>query len=376
MKPWSIFAMMAWAALIGAETRAAEQLVLIGTYSQRGSEGIYAARLDLDSGKLSEPKALAQARNPSFLALHPGGKFLYAVNEVGMDKGKPAGAITAYAFDREKPALLELNSEPTQGTSPCHLAVDASASTVVAANYSSGNAAVFPLAPDGLLRPAAQVLQHEGKGPNKGRQEAPHAHGVTFSPANDHVFITDLGIDRVVGYRFDAKSSRAERSDAATAAVAAGSGARHFVFHPDGKTGYAVNEMDGTVTTFAWDAAKGVLQAKHVTPGLPPDFSGKNGAAEIAVHPSGKFLYSSNRGHDSIAVFALGADGKPVPVQHQPTGGRTPRGFAVEPSGRFLLCANMDTDNLVVFRIDAETGRLSPVGSEIKVPAPVCVLAP
>lgn len=348
--------------------------VYIGTYSQRGSEGMYATRLDPATGRLDPPRVAAPAKNPSFLARHPSRPVLYAVNETGRHMGRPVGAVIAFAVDPATGALSELNSEPTGGPVPCHLAVDASGAALVVANYVDGTVAVFPLKPDGRLEPVSQLLRHEGSGPNEQRQKGPHAHGVTFAPGNDFVFVPDLGIDRIVGYRFDAQRIRLVRHEPASRAVHPGAGPRHFAFRPDGKTAYAVNELDATVTAFRWNPTAGELTPLATVPGLPKEFEGKNTAAEIAVHPSGRFLYISNRGHDSIAVFALDAEGRPEPVQHHPSGGSAPRNFSLDPSGRFLVVANQNSDNLVVFRINPASGCLSPAGAEIAVPAPVCVL--
>ncbi len=374
MHRWIRAGAVAWIAAATAWTAGAAQTVYIGTYSQRGSEGIYMSRLDPVTGRLEAPKVAAKATNPSFLALHPKLPVLYAVNETGRYEGKPVGAVIAFAVDEATGALTELNREPTGGPVPCHLAVDTTGSHLVIANYVDGTVASFPLAPDGRLKPVAQLLRHEGSGPNARRQKGPHAHGVTFAPANDFVFVPDLGIDRVVGYRFDAKTGRLDRHEPACGIVHPGAGPRHFAFRPSGKTAYAVNELDATVTAFHWDGTAGTMKPFATVPGAPKGFEGTNTAAEIVAHPSGRFLYSSNRGHDSIAVFTLDADGKPEPVQHQSTGGRAPRNFTLDPSGRFLVAANQDSDNILAFRVDPDTGRLTPTGSEIAVAAPVCVL--
>ncbi|MBU4460835.1 MAG: lactonase family protein [Verrucomicrobia bacterium] len=372
MHRWIRAGLVAWIVAATAWTAGAAQTVYIGTYSQRGSEGIYMSRLDPATGQLAAPTVAAKATNPSFLALHPKLPVLYAVNETGRYEGKPVGAVIAFAVDETTGALTELNREPTGGPVPCHLAVDATGSHLVIANYVDGTVASFPLAPDGRLKPVAQLLRHEGSGPNARRQKGPHAHGVTFAPANDFVFVPDLGIDRVVGYRFDAKTGRLDRHEPACGILHPGAGPRHFAFRPDGKTAYAVNELDATVTAFRW--AGNELKSFATVPGAPKGFEGTNTAAEVVAHPSGRFLYTSNRGHNSIAVFTLDADGKPAPVQHQSTGGRAPRNFTLDPAGRFLVAANQDSDNILAFRVDPDTGRLTPTGSEIAVAAPVCVL--
>lgn len=372
MHRWARTGGIALIAMATVWTAGAAQTVYIGTYSQRGSEGIYMSQLDPTTGQLGAPTVAAKATNPSFLALHPKLPVLYAVNETGRYEGKPVGAVIAFAVDATTGALTELNREPTGGPVPCHLAVDATGSHLVIANYVDGTVASFPLAPDGRLKPVAQLLRHEGSGPNARRQKGPHAHGVTFAPANDFVFVPDLGIDRVVGYRFDAKTGRLDRHEPACGIVHPGAGPRHFAFRPDGKTAYAVNELDATVTAFRWAGAE--LTSSATVPGAPKGFEGTNTAAEVVAHPSGRFLYTSNRGHNSIAVFTLDSGGKPEPVQHQSTGGRAPRNFTLDPAGRFLVAANQDSDNILAFRVDPDTGRLTPTGSEIAVPAPVCVL--
>ena len=351
---------------------AAEQRIFVGTYSRRGSEGVYRLTMDSETGALGKPTLAARALNASFLAAHPAHRHLYAVNEIDTEAGKPAGAVTAFEVDADG-MLREVSRQPTGGAAPCHLGVDASAACLVVANYRDGNAALFPIEKNGALLPMAHKVQHEGRGPNPQRQEAPHAHGVTFSPENRFVLIPDLGLDRIMIYRLD--GTRLAANDPAFGTVAPGAGPRHVAFHPTRPLAYSINEMGGTVTAFAWDGSAGALRELCTVSTLPPDFQGANTTAEIVVHPSGRFLYGSNRGHDSIAVFALDdATGKPTLIQHQPTGGKSPRNFAVDPAGRFLIAANQDSDNLVVFRIEQATGKLSATGSQAAVPAPVCVL--
>lgn len=349
--------------------------VWIGTYSQRGSGGIYALQMDMESGRLGAPAVAAKATNPSFLALHPNGKFLYAVAEIGQFGGKPGGGVRGFALGGKPGELAALNEQPTGGAAPCHLAVDASGRNLVVANYSDGNVAVFPLGEDGNLKPMSQLVRHEGAGPNKARQEKPHAHGVTFDPTSRYVFVPDLGTDRIMGYSLDSGAGTLTDRPSATGVLAPGAGPRHFAFHPSGVLAYSVNELDSTITAFRWNASEGTLTKLASASTLPPGCTSENTTAELAVHPSGRFLYASNRGHDSIAVFALdAATGSAVAVQHEPCGGETPRCFAVDPAGRWLLCANQKSDNLVLFRIDAATGRLTRTDQAVAVPSPVCVL--
>lgn len=349
--------------------------VWIGTYTTRGSEGIYALTMNPATGELSPPALAAKSDNPSFLALSPDRKHLYAVGEIGRFEGKPGGAVAAFSVDAPGGKLTELNREGTGGAAPCHLAVDPSGRCVVVANYSDGNAAVFPIADGGRLAPMSHLAKHEGSGPNEKRQKSPHAHGVTFAPAGDRVFIPDLGIDTVKAYRLDAAKGTLTPDEAATAKTEPGAGPRHFAFHPALPCAYSIDELTSTVTQFAWDEKAGTLRRIASVSTLPAGFTGNNSCAEIVIHPNGQFLYGSNRGHDSIAVFALDAKtGAATPVQHVSSGGRAPRCFNLDPSGRFLLAANQETDNLIVLKVDPETGRLSDTGFSVRIPAPVCVL--
>ncbi len=366
---------LALAGMDAGAVPARELQVFVGTYSRNGSEGIYTMRMDADTGSLTAPELAAKADNPSFLALHPSGRFLYAVSETGRYQGQPSGAVAAFAVDPATSRLTELNRQPTGGAAPCHLAVDATGRALVIANYADGTVASFPIAGDGTLGALVSKIPHAGTGPNAQRQKGPHAHGVTFDASNRYAFIPDLGIDRIMIYKLDAPTAKLTPHDPAFAALPPGAGPRHFAFHPSKALAWSINELDSTVTTFAWDARSGTLERRESVSTLPPGGTNRSTTAEIAVHPSGRFLYGSNRGHDSIAVFAIdGATGRLSPVQHQATGGRTPRSFALDSSGRFLLAANQDSGNIVVFRVDPDTGRLAPAGHEARVALPVCVL--
>ena len=347
--------------------------IWIGTYSQRGSEGIYSLRMNPETGALDAPTVAAKADNPSFLALRPDKKTLYAVNETGRYEGKPVGAVVSFEVDAKNGTLKELNRQPTGGAAPCHLRVDPSGKCLVVANYVDGNAAAFPIATDGKLAPMSQLVKHEGHGPNAGRQKSPHAHGVTYSPAGDIVFIPDLGIDKIMAYKLDAAKGSLAALESANGMVEPGSGPRHIAFAPSGSTAYSINEIVAAVSQFSWDGAS--LKLVRSVSALPAGFNGKNTSAEIAIHPSGKFLYASNRGHDSIAVFSLDAKtGAPTLIQNETTGIKEPRCFALDPSGKFLLSANQNSDNISVLKIDPATGQLTPTEFTAKVPAPVCVL--
>jgi 6-phosphogluconolactonase len=372
---------LATAALFATGLALAEQpeslWVYVGTYTGGESKGIYLCRLDLATGRLTGPELAAEVASPSFLALHPTGKFLYAVGETGA--GSVAGAVHAFAIESEAGQLSHLNTQPSGGAGPCHLVVDAAGRNVLVANYGGGSVAVLPIGDDGRLAEPSCVVQHEGSSVNPQRQEAPHAHSINLDPANRFAFAADLGLDQVLVYRFDAHAGTLVPNDPAFAKVAPGAGPRHFAFHPAGTWAYVINELANTVTAFSYDAQHGVLKEIQTISTLPADFKEPSYTAEVVVHPSGKFLYGSNRGHDSLAIFSIdGHSGKLKLVGHEPTGGKTPRNFAAEPTGKYVLTANQASDSVFVFEVDMYTGKLKRVGEGLKVPTPVCLrfLAP
>jgi 6-phosphogluconolactonase len=358
-----------------ASATAPEKLwVYVGTYTGK-SKGIYRCELDLRSGELTLQGLAATTTNPSFLALDPAHRFLYAVNEVDHVAGSKSATVSAFAIDPGTGMLTLLNQQSSRGTSPAHLIVDATGKNVLVANYGSGSVAVLPIGPDGRLGPATGFVPHRGSSINKSRQEGPHAHCVTLDPANRRVVVADLGLDKVLIYQLDPARGHLTPNAPRFAAVTPGSGPRHFVFHPNGRTAYVINELASTVLAFAYDAATGALQAKQTLSTLPASFKKANTTAEIQVHPSGKFLYGSNRGHDSIAIFAIDpATGLLTASGYEPTGGKTPRNFTIDPTGAYLLAANQDSGTVVVFRIDPETGALSPTGHMVAISMPVCVV--
>ncbi len=348
--------------------------VYIGTYTQRGSKGIYRMEMDPATGRLTEPVLAAETASPSFLALHPDGRFVYAVGEVSEFNGEKAGSVVAFSRDPKSGALTLLNRQSSRGTGPCHLVVDRTGKRVLVANYGGGNVAVLPIQQDGSLGPATGFFQHRGTSVNPQRQEGPHAHSINVDRDNRYAFAADLGLDKVLVYRFDAERGTVEPNEPDGASVKPGAGPRHFAFHPSGRYAYVINELGNTVTAFSYDAKRGTLQTIQDITTLPADFKGASYTAEVVVHPSGKFLYGSNRGHDSLAIFRIDEKtGQLTPAGHQPTGGKFPRNFNIDPSGRFLLAANQDGDNLLVFRVDPATGALTPTGQEIKIPMPVCI---
>jgi 6-phosphogluconolactonase len=307
--------------------------------------------------------------NPSFLALHPGGRYLYAACESG------GGSVAAFAINAKTGIPRLLNQQSAHGGGTCHVSVDHGGKNVLAANYGSGSIAALPIGPDGKLLPATAAIQHQGGSrANPKRQEGPHAHSINPDRKDRFAVAVDLGLDKMLVYRFDPARGTLTPNDPPSASTKPGAGPRHFAFHPSGRFGFVINELDSTVSSYRYDGNKGTLTEIQTLSTLPEGYTGTNYPAEVAVHPSGKFLYGSNRGHDSIAVFAInGVTGKLRAVAQTPTQGKNPRNFGITPSGDFLIAAHQDTDNLVVFRINRSTGRLTPTGQTLELPSPVCV---
>jgi len=349
--------------------------VYVGTYGGGGSRGIYRFELDAASGTWTDPILAGESENPSFLALHPNGRVLYAVNELGTFGGETTGAVSAFAIDAATGKLTLLDQQASGGADPCHLVVDRGGRNVLVANYGGGSVAVLPLDADGRLQPTTAVRRHAGNGPNRARQAGAHAHAIVLDPAERFALAADLGADRIFVYRFGAAAGSLEPNDPEAAALEPGSGPRHLAWHPSGAVLYALSELRSTVTAFGYDAGRGALKSFQTLTTLPSGFSGQNWPAELAVSPDGRFLYASNRGDDSLAQFEIdGASGALTPVGHLPTRGRSPRHFAIDPSGRWLLAANQDSDSIAVFRLDPATGRPEPVGRPLAISRPVCIL--
>jgi 6-phosphogluconolactonase len=350
-----------------------ETLVYLGTYTGPKSKGIYVARLDRDKGILSTPELAGETKSPSFLAIHPNGKYLYAVGEVAEFQGKKAGSISAFGIDRKSGKLTALNQQTSGGDGPCYLVVDRAGKYVLAANYGGGSVTAIAIKPDGSLGEVTAFVQHEGKSVNAQRQEKPHGHSINVDKRNNFAVAADLGLDKLLVYRLG-KDGTLAPNDPPFASVKPGSGPRHFAFHPKSDRAYVINEIACTVTAFDWDDKKGVLKETQTVSTLPPGEEVKRGfsTAEVQVHPTGKFVYGSNRGHDSIVVYRI-ADGQLIYVENEPTQGKTPRNFGIDPSGKWLLAANQGSDSVVVFRIDGKSGALEAVGSRIEAPTPVCV---
>jgi 6-phosphogluconolactonase len=352
-----------------------QYLVYVGTYTtKQSSKGIYAYRFDATKGQLTPIGLAAESQDPSFLAVDPGEKYLYAVNEVNNFNDAKSGAVSAFAIDRESGTLKLLNQVSTHGAGPCHVSLDKTGKYVLVANYEGGSVATLPVHDDGSLGLVAGFVQHSGSSVDKERQEGPHAHWIGVSPDNRFAVVADLGLDDVLVYHLDLNKGSLTPNDPPYAEVKPGAGPRHFAFHPNGKFAYVLNEMASTVTAFTFQPQKGSLTSLQTISTLPKDYTGVKQAAELVVHPSGKFLYASNRGHDSTAVFAVNpAKGTLALTGTVPTKGKTPRNFAIDPTGAFLLAANQSSGNIVVFRIDGATGGLTPTGQTVDVPAPVCI---
>ena len=354
---------------------AAKQRVYVGTYTRGGSEGIYLCELDSRTGALKLVGLAGKAENPSFLALHPHRPFLYAVCEVDDYAATGGGAVSAFAINPDDGRLVLLNHQSSGGAGPCHVSLDREASNLLVANYGGGSASVLSVyVDDGTLMPPKSMVQHGGSSVNPDRQQGPHAHSINVSHDNRFAFVADLGLDEILVYKFDAATGALAPHDPPHMSLAPGAGPRHFAFHPNGEFAYVINELTSTVTALAYDAEQGALTELQTLTTLPEDFTGHNTTAEVQVHPSGKFLYGSNRGHDSIAMFAIDQEsGKLTSLGQHPSGGKTPRNFGIDPAGNFLLAAHQDSNTIVVHRIDPSTGGLTEAGYKVDVPSPVCV---
>jgi 6-phosphogluconolactonase len=361
-----------------AIAKGGKSIVYIGTFRGDTSKGIYAWRFDSDTGVMEPLGLVAEASRPLFLALHPNRRFLYAVSRPSPIERKHIGVVLAYSIDSNSGKLTALNSMPSGGIDPAYISVDKTGSNVLVANYGSnggeGAVAVFPIKKDGRLAGASDSVQYTGTGVHPQRQQGPHSHAIDSAPDNRFVIVTDLGLDKLFVYRFDSRQGKLKANDPWFAALQPGAGPRHIVFHPGGRWLYVVNEIQSTITTFAYDASAGTLKQLQTLATLPKDFSGASSAAEIRIHPNRKFIYSLNRGHDSVASFAIDAQtGMLTPIELVSTGGKTASNFNIDPSGSWLIAANQGSDSLVVFRLDPNTGKLKATGKSFSVGTPSCV---
>ena len=367
-------------AMHAAHSRSMNFILFVGTYTKGESKGIYAFRYAASSGKLTPLGLVGETVNPSFLAVDSTHRFLYAVNETQQYQGRAGGALTAFRIDRETGKLTELNQVASHGADPCYISLDRTGKHVLVANYTGGNVAVFPVSADGRIGEASAVVENQGAlGPNKERQEHAHAHWIEAAQDNRSAYVADLGLDRVLVYGFDAAQGRLGTGGpggegVVSAVLAPGTGPRHAAFSPDGKFLYVLGELDSTVTVFR-NEGKDAWRSLEKVSALPQGFSGHSDAAEIALHPGGRFLYTSNRGDDSIAAFRIDpSSGKLTFVERLPSGGKTPRHFALDPAGARLLAAHEESGNVVEFTVDGSSGRLEATGEMAKVPSPVCLV--
>jgi 6-phosphogluconolactonase len=348
------------------------QIMYVGTYTEGTSKGVYAYRFDNKTGKMTPLGLEAESADPTFLALHPNGKFLYGVNEINTFQGKKAGAVTAWSVDHATGKLTLLNQVSTQSPGPCHLIVDATGKTLMVANYAGGSFTSFPIAADGKLGEAASFIPEQGSSTDKGRQGQPHGHSVNLPKNNKFMLGADLGTDKVMVFKLDPATARLSANDPPFGMVKPGSGPRHLVFAPDQKHVYVLSEMAASVTTFEFNPDTGAMKDIDVESALPADYTGEKSAAEIQIDAKGEHLYTSNRGHDSIAVFEIDRKtAKPKLIQNMSTGGAQPRAFVIDPSGNFLIAGNQKTNNISTFKIDHATGKLTATGDKIDLGAPV-----
>ena len=372
---WVSLAIVPFAS-VSAEPQPTKLWVYFGTYTRGDSQskGIYRGTFDPETGRLGDLELAGETTNPSYLAIHPSKPLLYAVGEMTGLEGKKGGAVSAFAIEPGTGKLRLLDQQSSGGAGPCYVAVDGTGRAALAANYSSGSVACLPIRDDGRLGEAATIIQHEGSSVDPKRQQGPHAHSINLDPTNRFAIAADLGLDKLLVYRLDAERAILTPNEPPFATVAPGGGPRHFDFHPGGRYAYANHEMGCMVTVFRYDAGRGVLQSVQSVSTLPEGFDGSNTTAHIQTHPSGKFVYCSNRGHDSIAIFRVDeSTGRLSPAGHVSTRGKTPRNFGIDPAGNYLLAVNQDTDNGVIFRIDPVSGELTATGQEVRVPMSVCV---
>jgi 6-phosphogluconolactonase len=363
-------AVAAMVALDAAPPAATGQyLAYVGPYTHRPStsKGIYAYKYDAKTGKFTSIGLAVETPDPSFVVVHPNHKFLYAVNETGQ------GTVSAFAIDTATGMLKALNQTSSKGSGPCHLVVDPSGKWLFAANYNSGSVAAIPVNADGWLGEAASSVQHAGSSVNASRQKGPHAHETVLSPDAKILFVPDLGMDKIMAYRWDAKG-QLTANDPPFTQIAPGSGPRHMAFHPNGEFAYVMTEMTSSVIAFSYDAKKGSMTEMQTYPATPADFTGQKAGAEIAVHRNGKFLYASNRNHNSIAIFTIDAKGALTAAGNVSVQGKTPRHFTIDPSGDFLVVENQDSNNIVIFKIDPNTGALTPTGDTLEISQPVSLV--
>ena len=361
--------------IMTANAQSGKEIIYAGTYSLRGSEGIYVFEFDRRAGTMKPLQSVSNAKSPSFLAIHPSGKYLYSVNEAAEPGPSKSGGVSAYAIDGATGKLNFLNGQSSLGGGACYISIDQTGKTAYVANYGGGSLAVLPIRPDGTLGAATDSVQNTGSGFDTKRQDKPHVHSATVAPDNRFVYVADLGTDKLYIYETDVRNSTVKPAQTPYATVKPGSGPRHVAFHPNGKFAYLVEELTSSVAVFGRNAKTGALTLlSDGVKTLPADFSEQNTSADIHVDPSGRFLYQSNRGRNALAIFAIGSDGKLTPMGDEPTMGKTPRNFMIDPKGEFIFVAHQDSDNITIFKRNQQTGKLTYTGQSVSVPAPVCVV--
>ena len=353
---------------------AQDNLVFFGTHSVGSQKGISVAHFSSETGVLTKPELIVEAPAPAYFILHPDGKHLYACNSNDFAKGYTGQTISAYSIDPKKGTLTLLNQQSSGGPDPSYIWMDASRRFVLVANYKGGSVTVIALKPDGSLGEITANIKHAGRSVDTVRQTQPYAHSVKLDPTNRFALVADLGLDKLFVYRFDQETGALTQNDPPFVQVSPGSGPRHIAFHPNGRFVYIISEMACTITSFAWDSATGVLKELQTSSTLPLDYKGKNACAEIEVHPNGKFLYASNRGHESLAVFAIDdITGKILLLEHIPTQGRSPRNFTFDPTNKWIIVTNHNSDNAMVFKVDEKSGHLTPSGNPVPIVSPFCI---
>lgn len=351
-----------------------KEIVYVGTYSVRGSEGIYVYEFDRVKGRLKLIQTIETRKSPNFIAIHPSGKFLYTVNDGPLDEMKNSGSVSSYKIDPKTGKITLLNERPSYGSEPCHISIDKTGKWVFVSNYSEGNFVVLPIFDDGLLGSSSDSRKHMGSSVNQDRQQRAHVHATFVAPDNGYVAVCDLGLDKVYSYKLNVDDGRIEDAEKPFVKVTPGAGPRHLSFHPTKPYAYLAEELTSTVCVCAYDKTTGgltILQDSVIS--LPTTFKGENTAADIHTSPNGKFLYMSCRGHDALEIFKIGEQGAIQRIGHQQTKGKTPRNFMIDPKGEYIFVANQQGDNVVLFRANQRTGYLTDIGRQYKVPSPVCI---
>lgn len=357
-----------------AQQSGSKEILYVGTFSDRGSQGIYVFQFDRASGKLTELQTVSGKESPSFLEIHPNGKYLYAVYREGMSKDDKSGTVTAYKIEQSTGKLTRINEQSSEGAGPCHVSLDPKGKFAYVSNYGGGNLAVYPVNKDGSLGKSSDVVQHEGGSVNQDRQQEPHMHSIIPTGNGKFIYASDLGIDKIMIYKVDHKTGKLSAAKVPFVENTPGSGPRHFALHPNGNFAFSAEELSSTIASFRVDKATGALSQTDRVNMLPEDFDGNNSAADIHISPDGKFVYASNRGHDSLVIYAIDPDtGKLTFAGHENTRGGHPRNFCIDHKGTYVFVANRDNDNVVVFKRDAASGKLTYTGEEVNVPAAVCI---